>query len=91
MFIMSKSLTSNTKTRVSELNKEITKHLDVIDLPQSKDPNFQPETKFDWLKEMEYEDSLLTQEQKDEAKKRYQDYKKRLIKLYPSKCKGFIS
>lgn len=85
---MSKSLQSKTQKTISELHKDITKNLDVIELPQHKDPNFKPETKEEWLKEIEYEESLMTQEEKDEADKRSQQFWARMKQLYPSKCKG---
>lgn len=88
IFIMSKSLTSKTKTKISELHTEITKNLDVIDLPKFDDPDFKPETKDEWLKEIADEENLMTQEEKDEAKKRYHATLKRMAELYPSKFKG---
>lgn len=90
MFIMSKTLTSKKQTKISELHKTITKDLEVFDLPTNDipDPNFKPETREEWLKEMEYEESLMTQAEKDEAKKRYHATLKRMAELYPSKFKG---
>lgn len=85
---MSKSLTSKTQKNISELHKNITKNLDVIELPQNNDPKFKPETKDEWLTEMAYEESLMTQKEKDEAKQRYQATLKRMAELYPSKFKG---
>ena len=85
---MSKSLQSKTQKTISELHKDITKNLDVIELPQHKDPNFKPETREEWLKEMEYEESLMTQAEKDEAEKRNQKRLQTLKQLYPEKFKG---
>lgn len=84
---MPKLLKSKKQSKVSE----ITKNLDVIELPQQKDPNFKPESHEEWLDEMRYEESLMTQEEKIEAEKRYQATLKRMAKLYPSKFKGFTA
>ena len=90
MFIMSKTLTSKKQTKISELHKTITKDLEVFDLPTNDipDPNFKSETREEWLKEMEYEESLMTQEEKDEAEKRNQKRLQTLKQLYPEKFKG---
>ena len=90
MFIMSKTLTSKKQTKISELHKKITKDLEVFDLPTNDipDPNFKPETREEWLKEMEYEESLMTQAEKDEAEKRNQKRLQTLKQLYPEKFKG---
>ena len=84
---MPKLLKSKNQSKVSE----ITKDLDIIDLPQQKDPSFKPESHDEWLDEMRYEESLMTQAEKDEAQKRCQATLKRMAKLYPSKFKRFTA
>jgi hypothetical protein len=71
-------------------HKEATKDLEYIELPlhDTPNPNFVSETYEEWLEEMEYEESLLTPEQKEEAKKREQKFWKLMKQLHPDKFKG---
>ena len=57
----------------------------------SDNPNsdFEPETYEEWLEEMEYEESLMTQKEKDEAAKREQKFWSMMKQLYPERFKGF--
>lgn len=86
-----KSKTLKKQKSSEELHQEITKELEYIDLPMSDtpNPNFVPETYEEWLEEMEYDESLMTQEEKDEAEKRSQNFWSTMKKLYPEKFKGF--
>ena len=70
-------------------HKESTKDLEYIELPlhDTPNPNFVSETYEEWLEEMEYEESLLTPEQKEEAKKREQRFWKIMKQLHPDKFK----
>lgn len=74
---------------LKELHEEATKELEYIELPlhDTPDPNFVSETYEEWLEEMEYEESLLTPEQKEEAKKREQKFWKLMKQLHPDKFK----
>jgi hypothetical protein len=74
---------------LKELHKEATKDLEYIELPlhDTPNPNFVSETYEEWLEEMEYEESLLTPEQKEEAKKREQKFWKLMKQLHPDKFK----
>lgn len=74
---------------LKELHKEATKDLEYIELPlhDTPNPNFVSETYEEWLEEMEYEESLLTPEQKEEAKKREQKFWKIMKQLHPDKFK----
>ena len=56
-------------------------------LHDTPNPNFVSETYEEWLEEMEYEESLLTPEQKEEAKKREQKFWKLMKQLHPDKFK----
>lgn len=84
-----KSKSLKKQKSLDELHKEITKDLEYIDLPMSDtpNPNFVSETYEEWLEEMEYEESLLTPEQKEEAKKREQKFWKIMKQLHPDKFK----
>lgn len=89
---MSKTLTSKTLKKqktLKELHEEATKELEYIELPlhDTPNPNFVSETYEEWLEEMEYEESLLTPEQKEEAKKREQKFWKLMKQLHPDKFK----
>lgn len=70
-------------------HEEATKDLEYIELPlhDTPNPNFVSETYEEWLEEMEYEESLLTPEQKEEAKKREQRFWKIMKQLHPDKFK----
>lgn len=70
-------------------HEEATKDLEYIELPlhDTPNPNFVSETYEEWLEEMEYEESLLTPEQKEEAKKREQKFWKLMKQLHPDKFK----
>lgn len=74
---------------LKELHEEATKELEYIELPlhDTPNPNFVSETYEEWLEEMEYEESLLTPEQKEEAKKREQKFWKLMKQLHPDKFK----
>ena len=74
---------------LKELHEEAIKDLEYIELPlhDTPNPNFVSETYEEWLEEMEYEESLLTQEQKEEAKKREQKFWKLMKQLHPDKFK----
>ena len=74
---------------LKELHKEATKDLEYIELPlhDTPNPNFVSETYEEWLEEMEYEESLLTPEQKEEAEKREQKFWKLMKQLHPDKFK----
>lgn len=86
-----KSKSLKKQKTLDELHKEITKNLGYFDLPMSDTPNsdFEPETYEEWLEEMEYEESLMTQKEKDEAKKREQKFWSMMKQLYPERFKGF--
>lgn len=82
---------SKKQKTLEELHKEITKDIGIFDLPMrcKRDPNFKPEphveTYEEWLEEMEYEESLMTQEEKDEAEKRSKEQfqmLKQILKQY---------
>ena len=70
-------------------HEEATKELEYIELPlhDTPNPNFVSETYEEWLEEMEYEESLLTPEQKEEAKKREQKFWKLMKQHHPDKFK----
>lgn len=76
---------------LEELHKELIEGVGYIELPihNTPDPNFVPETYEEWLEEMEYEESLMTQEEKDEAEKRgkeqFQMLKQLLKQYHPEK------
>ena len=74
---------------LKKLHEEATKDLEYIELPlhDTPNPNFVSETYEEWLEEMEYEESLLTPEQKEEAKKREQKFWKLMKQLHPDKFK----
>ena len=74
---------------LKKLHEEATKDLEYIELPlhDTPNPNFVSETYEEWLEEMEYEESLLTPEQKEEAKKREQKLWKLMKQLHPDKFK----
>lgn len=74
---------------LKELHEEATKDLEYIEIPlhDTPNPNFVSETYEEWLEEMEYEESLLTPEQKEEAKKREQKFWKLMKQLHPDKFK----
>lgn len=74
---------------LKKLHEEATKDLECIELPlhDTPNPNFVSETYEEWLEEMEYEESLLTPEQKEEAKKREQKFWKLMKQLHPDKFK----
>ena len=74
---------------LKKLHEEATKDLEYIELPfdDTLNPNFVSETYEEWLEEMEYEESLLTPEQKEEAKKREQKFWKLMKQLHPDKFK----
>lgn len=87
---MSKTLQSKTlkkQKNLKELHEEATKDLEYIELPLHDTPTFVSETYEEWLEEMEYEESLLTPEQKEEAKKREQRFWKIMKQLHPDKFK----
>lgn len=87
---MSKTLQSKTLKKqktLKELHEEATKDLEYIELPLHDTPTFVSETYEEWLEEMEYEESLLTPEQKEEAKKREQKFWKIMKQLHPDKFK----
>ena len=84
-----KSKTLKKQKSLKELHKEATKDLEYIELPlhDTPNPNFVSETYEEWLEEMEYEESLLTPEQKEEAEKREQRFWKIMKQLHPDKFK----
>lgn len=77
---------------LKELHEEATKELEYIELPlhDTPDPNFVSETYEEWLEEMEYEESLLTPEQKEEDKKWEQKFWTIMKKHHPDKFKGVV-
>ena len=81
--------TLKTQKSLKKLHEEATKDLEYIELPlhDTPNPNFVSETYEEWLEEMEYEESLLTPEQKEEAKKRKQKFWKLMKQLHPDKFK----
>lgn len=94
---MSKSLQSKTlekQKNLEEMHKKLIENIGVFDLPMrcNPDPNFVPEpyheTYEEWLEEMEYEESLMTPKEKEEAKKREQKFWKIIKQLHPEKFKG---
>ena len=70
-------------------HEEATKELEYIELPlhDTPNPNFVSETYEEWLEEMEYEESLMTPKEKEEAKKREQKFWKLMKQLHPDKFK----
>lgn len=87
---MSKKLQSKTLKKqktLKELHQEATKDIEYIELPLHDTPTFVSETYEEWLEEMEYEENLLTPEQKEEAKKREQKFWKIMKQLHPDKFK----
>lgn len=87
---MSKSLQSKTLKKqktVKELHEEATKDLEYIELPLHDTPNtnFVSETYEEWLEEMEYEESLMTPKQKEEAEKRSRKFWAEIQNLHPEK------
>lgn len=87
---MSKTLTSKTLKKqktLKELHQEATKNLEYIELPLHDTPTFISETYEEWLEEMEYEESLLTPEQKEEDKKWEQKFWAIMKKHHPDKFK----
>lgn len=72
---------------LEELHKEAIKDLDYIELPLHDTPTFVSETYEEWLEEMEYEESLLTPEQKEENKKFEQKFWKIMKEFHPDKFK----
>ena len=87
---MSKTLQSKTLKKqktLKELHEEATKDLEYIELPLHDTPTFVSETYEEWLEEMEYEESLLTPKQKEEAEKREQRFWKIMKQLHPDKFK----
>lgn len=87
---MSKTLQPKTLKKqktLKELHQEATKDLEYIELPLHDTPTFVSETYEEWLEEMEYEESLLKPEQKEEAKKREQKFWKLMKQLHPDKFK----
>ena len=89
-----KSKTLKKQKSSEELHQELIKNIGVFDLPMrcNPDPNFVPETYEEtyeeWLEEMEYEESLMTPKEKEEAKKREQKFWKIMKQLHPEKFKG---
>lgn len=76
---------SEKQKTLKELHEEATKDLEYIELPLHDTPTFVSETYEEWLEEMEYEESLLTPEQKEEDKKRSKEQfqmVKQLLKQY---------
>ena len=70
---------------LEELHKEATKDLEIFEYPEYDNPDFIHETYEEWLEEMEYEESLMTQEEKDEGEKRSKEQFqmiKQLLKQY---------
>ena len=87
---MSKTLQSKTVKKqktLRELHEEATKDLEYIELPLHDTPTFVSETYEEWLEEMEYEESLLTPEQKEEDKKWEQKFWAIMKKHHPDKFK----
>lgn len=87
---MSKTLQSKTLKKqktLKELHQEATKDLEYIELPLHDTPTFVSETYEEWLEEMEYEESLLTPEQKEEDKKWEQKFWAIMKKHHPDKFK----
>lgn len=87
---MSKTLQSKTLKKqktLKELHQETTKDLEYIELPLHDTPTFVSETYEEWLEEMEYEESLLTPEQKEEDKKWEQKFWAIMKKHHPDKFK----
>ena len=85
---MSKTLKSKTLKKqktLKELHEEATKDLEYIELPLHDTPTFVSETYEEWLEEMEYEESLLTPEQKEENKKWEQKFWAAMQKIHPEK------
>ena len=87
---MSKTLQPKTLKKqktLKELHQEATKDLEYIELPLHDTPTFVSETYEEWLEEMEYEESLLTPEQKQEDKKWEQKFWAIMKKHHPDKFK----
>ena len=87
---MSKILQSKTLKKqktLKELHQEATKDLEVFEYPEYDNPDFVPETYEEWLEEMEYEMSIMTQEEKDESEKRRKHMLKTLEKINPERFK----
>lgn len=87
---MSKTLQSKTlkkQKKLKELHQEAKKDLEYIELPLHDTPTFVSETYEEWLEEMEYEESLLTPEQKEEDKKWEQKFWAIMKKHHPDKFK----
>ena len=87
---MSKTLQSKTLKKqktLKELHQEATKDLEYIELPLHDTPTFVSETYEEWLEEMEYEESILTPEQKEEDKKWEQKFWAIMKKHHPDKFK----
>ena len=85
---MSKTLQSKTlkkQKNLKELHQEATKDLEIFEYPEYNNPDFVPETYEEWLEEMEYEESLLTPEQKEENKKWEQKFWAAMQKIHPEK------
>ena len=87
---MSKTLTSKTLKKqktLKKLHQEATKELEIFEYPEYDNPDFVPESYEEWLEEMEYEMSIMTQEEKDESEKRRQHMLKTLEKINPERFK----
>lgn len=90
---MPKELKLKKQKSLDELHEEITKNIGVFDLPMrcNPDPNFVPEpyeeTYEEWLEEMEYEESLMTPEEKEESEKHSQHVLKMLEQINPKRFK----
>ena len=70
---------------MKELHEDALKDLEVFEYPEYDNPDFVSETYEEWLEEMECEESLMTQEEKDEAEKRCKEQFqmiKQLLKQY---------
>lgn len=72
---------SEKQKTLQELHEESTKDLEIFEYPEYDNPDFVPETYEEWLEEMEYEESLMTQEEKGEEKKRSKEYLKTLKQI----------
>ena len=90
---MPKELKLKKQKSLDELHEEITKNIGVFDLPTrcNPDPNLVPEpyeeTYEEWLEEMEYEESIMTPEEKKESEKHSQHVLKMLEQINPKRFK----
>lgn len=80
---------SEQQKNLKELHEDALKDLEIFEYPEYDNPDFVSETYEEWLEEMEYEESLMTPEEKNEEKKRSKEYlqtlKQILIQHHPER------